>query len=43
MLFFVELKNLILIGKGSNVIEDGSVVVEIGVKVFFIVFFLKVY
>lgn len=33
--FFAELKNLTLTGKGSNNIEDGSVVIETGAKVSF--------
>lgn len=35
MCFFAELKNLTLTGKGSNNIEDGSVVIETGAKVSF--------
>ena len=41
--FFAELKNLTLTGKGSNNIEDGSVVVETGAKVYFNVSLSKAY
>lgn len=43
VLFFAELKNLTLTGKGSNVTEDGSVVVETGAKVSFTASLSKVY
>ena len=43
MLFFAELKNLNLTGKGSNVTKDGSIAVETGVKVSFIASLAKAF
>jgi len=43
VLFFAELQNLTLTGKGSNVTEDGSIAVETGAKVSFTASLAKAY